>query len=104
MSSLVYYLAATDFMSKLKIRTTQVNPWRVRITCILMTTQLRGQGGGSEVDFYFFIVSHRGVCQLPGTFSEWKNIVPNLSYRILKSQKYIQLHCVHELKSRFPEN
>ena len=64
---------------------------------------LRGQGG-SEVDFHFFVVSDRGECQLSGFFSELKNIVPSQSYRIFKSQKYIQLHCAHELQTRFPEN
>ena len=59
---------------------------------------------GSEVDFHFFVVSYRRECQLPETFFRMENVVPSQSYRIFKSQKYIQLHCAQELKSRFPEN
>ena len=36
-------------------------------------------------------------------FSELENIVPCQSYCILKSQKYIQLHCACELQSRIFE-
>ena len=57
---------------------------------------LRGQGG-SEVDFHFLIVSDRGACSYQELFSEWKNLVPSQSYRIFKSQKYIQLHYAREL-------
>ena len=62
---------------------------------------LKGSGGG--FDFHFVIVSSRGECQLSGTFIEMEKIVPNRSYCILKSRKYIQLHCAHKLKSRFPK-
>ena len=53
----------------------------------------QGGRGGSKVDFHLFIDSDRGECQLPGTFFGMKSIVPNQSYHIFKSQKYIKLHC-----------
>ena len=63
---------------------------------IYIKSILRGHGG-FKVDFHFFVVSDRGECQLSGTFFGMKNIVPCQSDRILKSQKYMQLHCTCEL-------
>ena len=49
----------------------------------------------NEVDSHFFVVSYRGAGNdsYQEIFLLWKNIVSSQSYRILKSWKYIQLHC-----------
>ena len=65
------------------------------------TDSLRG-GLRSIFTFLLFLIEENGSYR--EFFSEWKNIVPSQSYWIFKSQKYIQLHCARELKSRFPEN
>ena len=65
---------------------------------------IKGAGEGSEVDFNFWVVFNIGESSYQKLFSEWKNIVPSQSYRILKSQKYIQLHCTRELQSWFHKN
>ena len=52
----------------------------------------KGAGGGGlrpgEGHFEFPVVSDREECQLPDAFYWIKNIVPSLSYQILKSGKY----------------
>ena len=62
-------------------------------------TSLRG-GPRWVFTFSLFLIEENFSYQ--DLFSKWKNIVRNLSYRILKSRKYI--HCARELKSRnFPK-
>ena len=56
------------------------------LPCTLVRCILRGPGGGgSEVDFHFFVVaSYRGEWRLPGTFGTFfgiKNIIPSQIYR-----------------------
>ena len=68
-----------------------------------MSRVLRGQEGPRSIfTFLLFLIEENASYQ--ELFSELKNIVPSQSYRIFKSQKYIQLHCAHELQSQFPEN
>ena len=53
------------------------------------------------------VVSNRvieGNVSYQESFSDCKTIIRSRSYRDFKSQKYIQLHYAHELKSQFPEN
>ena len=51
------------------------------------------KGAGGDCQNRVYVVSNRGRPQLSNAFDGIKKNVPSQSYRILKSQKYIQLHC-----------
>ena len=69
----------------------------------LLCLLLRGRGCPRSI-FTFSLFLIKDNVSYQELFTGWKNIIPSLSYHILKSQKYIQLDCAHELKSRFPKN
>ena len=90
----------------------QGDPHFVKVICTLVLSlhckvsqNLRGpwMGGRSEVYFHFFIVSYSsGEWHLPGTFFGMKKYPHSQSNRILKSRKYIKLHCALNFNRRFP--
>ena len=51
-----------------------------------------GGGGGPSSIFTLCLILIEENVSYQELFSDWKNIVPSLSYRGFKSQKYIQLH------------
>ena len=89
---------------KFKIMLTEVNI--IRIDCINAKEVDRGIKGPPGVwgRFLFFIAFIEENDSNQELFSGRKNIVPSQSYRIFKSQKYIQLHRARKLQSRFPKN
>ena len=69
---------------------------------IVLRSCLRGQGVRVRFSLFLFLMEENASYQK--LFSGWKKIAPSQSYHILKSQKFIQLHCVYQLQSRFPKN
>ena len=64
--------------------------------CQLLSIVLRGPGVRGRFSlFLLFLIEKNDSYQ--DFFSVLKNIVPSQSYRILKSRKFIQLHCAHKL-------
>ena len=57
---------------------------------------------GGEIDFTFLVLFLRiKKVDYNGPFSGWKRIVPSQSYRVLKSQKYMNLHYPQKLNRDF---
>ena len=76
------------FWEREKAAVNRGSPWK-------SSDYFKGRG-----QYLLFIVSNSTECHL--RFSEWNILFQ--SYRILKPQKYMQLHSARELWSRFPKH